>query len=104
PGLLHGLADFGSRLRRTQVGAGTESLAPARQHDHPDGGVLFGAVDPGVEGGGDVGTPGVETFGAIQRQDGDAAAGRLVEYRVGNTVTTGHLPRNLLMLDRIQAG
>src|SRR6516162_6776530 len=95
--LLHRLADLGGRTRRAQIRAGAEPPAPTGQHDHPDGRVLFGAVDRGVKPGGDVGAPGVEPLRAIAGEDRDAARRGLVEHRVfGSTVATGHLPRYLL--------
>src|ERR1700677_2745681 len=104
--LLHCLADLGRRTRCAQIGAGTESPAPAGQHDHPDGRVLFGSIDGSIKTGGDVGTPSVEALRAIEGDDCDAGARGLVEHRVfgtGSTVVAGHLPRHLLTPDyRIQ--
>src|ERR1700758_3422564 len=100
--LLHCFAHCGRRTRRTQIGAGAESPAPAGQHDHPDGGVMFGAIDGGVKPRGDVGPPGVEALWAVEREDRDSTVRGLVQHRVfgvGSTVAAGHLPRHLLMLD-----
>src|SRR5208283_2747891 len=97
--LLHRLAVRGRRTRRAQIRAGTEPPTPARQHHHPDGRVLFGAVDRGVEPGSEVGAPGVEAIRTVEREDCNAAPRGLVEHRVfGSTVAAGHLPRHLLTI------